>query len=312
MAPGIPWAGDFEPAVRQALTHHQLLLVHFWMSGRPMCEAMDQQTLSQPAVVAATISAFVAVKVDAGIRPQLFDQLIGGRGGLATAVVDPQGMDVVSARLGFIVVDDFVRFLANARAGHPKLKAARLAAQRHPWDPAALLQLAEVYEALASQKRSEESFSGIVKLGGAAPEAMRPWRRAVAISFERLARFAVLRGRNQEALQHAAAYRELDPGNDKYGRLDRIVFTEALALAVERRMSAAVVAFGVARSTYPTSVDADHLLFALGMAQHELGQDPAAVTTFQTLISRFPESGWAPVARVQLDHVKHPQPDHQH
>ena len=79
----IDWKDDYESALATARRQGRLLVVHFWLEGRPLYRAMNDETFKHPEVVALSNARFVNVKVDLGARPELFDRLLGGRVELA-------------------------------------------------------------------------------------------------------------------------------------------------------------------------------------------------------------------------------------
>jgi outer membrane protein assembly factor BamD (BamD/ComL family) len=52
--------------------------------------------------------------------------------------------------------------------------------------------------------------------------------------------------------------------------------------------------------------------FAFGFALHQAGQDKSAIEALEVVVQKYPESGWAAAARQQIEHIRNPQPDHQH
>src|SRR3989442_248780 len=119
----IDWKTDYPAAPAKAGREGKLLVVHFYMEGRPACATMEAETLRHADVVRASRDRFVNVKIDVDKRPDFYQGTIGGRGGLATCVLDSTG-DVVSALPGFASAEDYVKFLEKAQKGYPELKAA--------------------------------------------------------------------------------------------------------------------------------------------------------------------------------------------
>jgi len=116
-----------------------------------------------------------------------------------------------------------------------------------------------------------------------------------------------MRGRNLEARKHLEAARSLGST-----AVDRLLLTEGLILAVERKhLEAAVVLRDVLKRS-PSGEECDHALFALGFVLHQAGQDKPAMEVFEEAVQRFPQSPWLPAVREQIEHIKNPQPDHTH
>jgi len=299
---GIDWRTDYDAAREEAREKGRRLVLHFFMTGRPICRAMDEDTFSQPEVARVVHDKFIGVRLDVEARPELFEKAIGSRGVLATCVMDPDG-DVLSELRGYAGSQVFLRFLEKAESGYQAVKAARERLAAAPDDPARNYALAEAYRSADSPRRAEECYLKAV----ASPRASA----AVAASHERLARLRVMRGKNLEARSHLEAARKLDPeGKSTAG--DRLLLTEGLILAVERKHREAATVLREALRRFPASEEADHLLFALGFVLHQSNQDQPALEALEDAARRFPGSSWLPAVREQIDHIKNPQPDHTH
>jgi tetratricopeptide (TPR) repeat protein len=297
----IDWRKDYEGALVEAREKGRLILLHFVLEGRPVCKAMAEETFSQAEVARAAGERFVCVRVDVDARPELFEATIGGRGGLATCVLDGEG-DVVSALHGYAAPAAFLRFLDRAAASAGTVKAARDAARKAPGDAAKLRELAEAYRAGDSLRRAEDCYRKVVEMGPG-PDA--------AASHERLARLRVMRGKNLEARRHLDEARRLDP-EGKATAVDRMLLTEGLALAIERKHQDAARVLREALRRFPSSEETDHLLYALGFVLHQDAQDKAALEVLEGALRRFPESTWGAALREQIEHIRNPQPDHTH
>jgi len=293
----VEWKGDYETALAAGRSEGKLVVVHFWMEGRPLCKAMNDETFSHAEVARLANARFVNVKVEIDRRPELFRATVGGRGGLATCVLDGTG-DVVSALPGFAPPAAYLRFLERSEKGYAALRAARDGAQKSP-DPRAQHALGETYEALDSPRRAEECYLKAIDLG------------ASAVSHERVARLRIMRGKNLEARDHLAQYRKLDP-EGRSGRHDRALLTEALILAVERKLADSVRVVEEAMKLHPGSAEMDQMLLTAGWVRHEAGDDRGALGLLERLVARFPQSSWVVLARERIEHIKNPQPDHQH
>lgn len=299
---GIDWRTDYDAARQEAREKGRRIVLHFFMTGRPICRAMDEDTFAQAEVARAVRDRFIGVRMDVLARPELFEAAIGSRGVLATCVMDADG-DVLSELRGYAGPQVFLRFLEKAEAGYQAVKAARLALLGAPDDPARNFALAEAYRSADSPRRAEECY---LKAAAGPPDAP-----AVAASHERLARLRVMRGRNLEARTHLEAARKLDP-EGKSAPADRLLLTEGLILAVERKHVEAAAVLREALRRYPSGEEADHLLFALGFVLHQANQDKPALEALQEAAKRFPQSPWLPAVREQIDHIQNPQPDHTH
>ncbi|HVE40584.1 MAG TPA: thioredoxin family protein [Planctomycetota bacterium] len=297
----IDWRKDYESARAEAREKGRLILLHFYLEGRPVCKTMADETFGHGDVARAAREKFVSVRVDVDARPELFEATIGGRGGLATCVLDGEG-DVVSALHGFAAPAAFLRFLDRASASAGAVKAAREAVAKTPGDASALRALGEAYRAGDSLRRAEECYRKVVELGPG-PDA--------AASHERLARLRVMRGKNLEARRHLEEARRLDP-EGKAAATDRLLLTEGLAFAIERKHQDAARVLRDALQRFPSSEETDHLLYALGFVLHQDAQDKAALEILENAQARYPQSTWIPAIKEQIEHIKNPQPDHTH
>ena len=121
---GIAWRRDYGAALVEAQKQKRLLVVHFWLEGRPLVQAMSAETFAHPEVVKLSNDMFINVKVDINGRPELFEKAVGGRGGLATCILDAGG-DVVSVLPGYADAPAYLQFLTKAEKGYEKLKSLK-------------------------------------------------------------------------------------------------------------------------------------------------------------------------------------------
>jgi len=297
---------DYDAARVEARQKGRPMVLHFFMTGRPICRAMDEDTFGQAEVIRVLREKFIGVRLDVETKPELFEAAIGSRGVLATCVMDGDG-DVLSELRGYAGPQVFLRFLEKAESGYGAVKAARQALQESPEDPGRLFALAEAYRGSDSPRRADECYQKAAAGRAEGPAAVA----AVAKSHERLARLRVMRGKNLDARAHLEAARKLDPGGTVTAA-DRLLLTEGLVLAVERKHAESAALLRQALRRFPSSEEADHALFALGFVLHQLNQDAAALEALEDAAKRFPESSWLPAVREQIDHIKNPQPDHTH
>ena len=299
---GVDWRKDYETARAEAREKGRLILLHFHLEGRPLCRTMNEETFAHAEVARVAREKFVSVRVDVDARPELFEATIGGRGGLATCLVDAEG-DVISALHGFAGPTAFLQFLDRGTAAWGAVTSAREALAKAPQDPAKLRALGEAYRRADSLKRADECYRRVIEQAASGPDA--------AASHERLARLRVMRGKNLEARKHLEEARRLDP-EGRVVAVDRLLLTEGLALAIERKHPEAARVLQDALRRFPSSEEADHLLYALGFVLHQDGQDKPALEAFDAALRRFPQSPWIPAVREQIEHIKNPQPDHTH
>jgi hypothetical protein len=171
--------------------------------------------------------------------------------------------------------------------------------------------LAEAYQELDSPLRAEECLDRILRLrrsNSIDPDALAGHQ---VFAHERLARIRALRGRNRESAAHVSEYRKLDlPG--RFGRMDRILLTEALIAWIERRLKDSLKTVQDALRTYPKSQERDKMLLALGTVLHESGDDRAALGALEEMLRTYPNSTSRRLARDQIDHIKNPPAGHVH
>ncbi len=293
MTQGIEWRTDYEATLAEARGAGRLVAVHFWMEGRPLAREMREATFGDSAVVRALQGQFLSVKVDIASRPELYERLMGGTGGLGTCDVDGTG-DVVSVLPGFADAREVVRILERARAGYDGLAERRRLAEG---DASREFDLAAAYLALDSPRRAEEILEKIV----------RRETGPRALAHERLARLKASRGRNLEAREHVAAYRRTGGGRE-----DGIAVTEAMILALELKMEEALRTILEALRRFPSSPERDQMLLTEGFLRHELRQDAPAIAALERLIWEHPDSRCVARARERIEHLRNPPPGHDH
>lgn len=308
--PGLDWRKDYEAARTEARDKGRLILLHFSLEGRPLCRTMDEETFASDDVIRIAGEKFIPVRADADAQSGLFNSTIGGRGGLATCIVDAGG-DVISALHGYAGPQTFLRFMERGEAGYAQVRSARGAAEKSPGSLLAQFALAEAYRAADSLRRAEECYHQVVDLSAGKKELDEASLRAAASSHERLARLRIMRGKNLDARRHLEEARRLDPDGRRCSA-DRLMLTEALTFVVERKHLEAAEVLQRALQRYPDSGEADHMLYALGFALHQVSQDQPALEALERVQRQFPQSPWTAAVREQIEHIRNPQPDHAH
>lgn len=281
----VAWSRDVEAALAEAKRGDRLLVLHFQLAGRPLCKLMNEETFAD-VELGRRLKSFVPVFLDMAAHAELFERVVGGKGALGTAVVDAS-LDAVSVLTGYAGPRDVLRFLELAEQGYPKLKAVR-----GKVDPR---ELGDLYRDLQSPRRAEACWREGASMGDPA-------------CHERLARALVLRGKNLEAREQLAAF---GASKSEEGR-DRALLTEGMILALERRHAEAAKVLDVALAAHPASGEADQMLLALGFVRHQMGEDAKAIAILESLGKRFPASPWAAEARLRIEHIRNPPPDHEH
>lgn len=305
---GVDWRPNYGTAVEEARMQNRLILLHFFLPGRPVCKTMDDETFAAPEVVKAIAERYIPVRVDIEVEAKLFESTVGGRGGLATCVVDAGG-DVISSRNGYAGPKDFVAFLNKAAAGDVGIREARKQLSSSPASPHRLTALGDAYWSSDSLRRAEDCYRRAIESATEGGEGAV--RDVAAYCHERMARLRVMRGKNLEARKHLEEARRLDP-KGLNAAPDRLLLTEGLVLAVERKHAEAARLLREAIEKHPASGELDHMLYALGFVLHQDNQDKPALAALESVAARFPASAWVVPAREQIEHIKNPQPDHVH
>ena len=96
------------------------------------------------------------------------------------------------------------------------------------------------------------------------------------------------------------------------GRHDGILLTEALVLAVERRLKESIRQVEAILAKFPSAEEADQMLLLQGWVEHEDGNDPRALAILEGMVGRFADSAWLVLAKERIAHIKNPPPDHSH
>src|SRR5262245_2713507 len=93
LVPGtaLPWHAGLEPGLEEARREDALLVVQLGRPGLPLAERMEREVFAAPEVRRELAQGFVAARVDSAARPELFAELVGSAGALATCVLDARG-----------------------------------------------------------------------------------------------------------------------------------------------------------------------------------------------------------------------------
>lgn len=112
----VTWEKDFSEGMRRARAAQRPALVDFWATWCGWCKVMDREVYANPQVAAA-LAGYVCIKVDVDKDPDTaFAFHIGS---LPRAIViDPEGR-MVGDRIGYLPVDQFLAFLADAAGTDP-------------------------------------------------------------------------------------------------------------------------------------------------------------------------------------------------
>lgn len=287
------WQHELPRALQLARRHARPLHVHFTSPAAPLSARMND-TLALAPVQSVAMARFVNLRLDAPSQPELFLHLSGSAGALASVVVDVGAsgqLDPVAVALGYLDAERYLMFLDGAAATLPRLRELR---DGRGGDATAQLALGELYAAQGSLARARTVL-----------ESLRDVTvRARAV--ERLARLDL------EAGHVAQARRRLDEARSLGLGADPLWLTEARLLAKERRVSEAVSLLSLGLSTERAPDEHASGLLLLAQLEHELKRDPEALTHLEQLRRDAPDSAWARLAVERIDHIKKPQPDHQH
>ncbi|MEX0671165.1 MAG: tetratricopeptide repeat protein [Pirellulales bacterium] len=205
-----------------------------------------------------------------------------------------KGADVAWYRLGQLRQDagrpdEAITAFAKSRENNPK-------GNRAPW---ALLATGWCHEAK-----------------GRLPEAVKAWTECVtaypdssAATAALLARADVRQRSGDFAGGLADAERLLQASADKTMSLDEAAAGEArllqgLCLAGEKKYAQAATAYQKLLQEWPSFTAADRVLFELGVIQSLAGKPADASTTFAELVKRFPKSGYAADAWMEVGEAR--------
>ncbi|MDG3002994.1 thioredoxin family protein [Paludisphaera mucosa] len=192
----LSWRAEYGAALEEARAANRLLWVQFTGSWCPNCRRMEQDSFSNPAVVARTRSEFVAVKLHADANEELA-MGFNLTGLPASVIVDPS-LNVLAVHQGYLGPDDLDGLLGRA--------AASRAPRHNPEDLADAPRLAlelvgppapEVLRTMAVSKplKKEEhaALSGYCPVSLVSDKRLIPGQAEYAVSHEgRIYRFANL------------------------------------------------------------------------------------------------------------------------
>jgi len=300
---------SYSDALEMARRERKLLIVHFTSPERPLCKTMQDETLASPDVVRLSRAKFINLRLDAHRESALFDTLIGGQGALATCIVDATG-DIVASLPGFADARSFLDFLETARSGLGRLTRLRAQAKQDRKSVALRLALAEAYDQIGSPRRAEEEYGAVIEQAGAMARSTAT-SLVQAVGHERLARLLAAKGRSTDARAELERVHQVDPEGTA-GPADRLLLTEALVLSLERRLSESVARLKELLARFASSTECEQALFTLGSIEHELRDDAAGLAHLEQLVAEHPQSRWCRPARLQIEHIKSPEPDHRH
>ena len=142
---GIAWKTTWDDAAQAARNDGSHILLLFTNPERcPPCRMMEQQTWPNPEVVAHVNQHFVPLKVHTGRSEE---RSLGSEfevRGIPTTVVCDTDKKVLAKKVGFAPPDAFLAFLQSASS----LQRLQEAAETHPDDLDAILELAQAYHGL--------------------------------------------------------------------------------------------------------------------------------------------------------------------
>ena len=213
---------------------------------------------------------------------------------LVTEFPTVKGADVAWYRLGQLRQDagrpdEAITAFAKSREINPK-------GNRAPW---ALLATGWCHEAK-----------------GRLPEALKAWTECVAAYPDSSAATAALLARADVRQRSgdfagglADAERLLQASTDKKLKLDEAAAGEArllqgLCLAGEKKYAQAATAYQKLLQEWPSFAAADRVLFELGVVHSLAGKRADATTTFAELVKRFPKSGYAADAWMEVGEAR--------
>jgi hypothetical protein len=283
--PCVVEAATFADALELARSHSRLVAVDFTSAAAPCSEVLRTETLCDPQVRAELADGFVHVEVDAQREPELFREVFGTPGFLASAVLDGAG-DVLAERAGFANAFEHACWLAKARAGARAVADARELVALAEDDATAWRALGEARERAGSLRLAAAAYERSLASSGATAQEQ-------SFACERLARFAVERGEVLVArtwLERAGvdAPRLLAP------RLD---ITAALLRITERAPKLATEPLERALAAPLAPDERATALFALADARRDAGDGVGALAALGRLLDSGVEASTRARAR---------------
>jgi hypothetical protein len=287
--------GDEDAARARAAAEGRPIFVALRIPQRALGEFLESRTLVDPRVRAELQRAYVPLKLDAHARRERFEQLFGERGALGCAVLAEDG-EAIAVRKGFLEPELLLELLAQAEELWPRWREARARWSECPRD-------AEAQLAFASARLDGDDAMGAEPLlwsvlcDGAALQRAR--------AHAELARIEVDRGRVQEALQHLARYRALDP-EDRTGARARADLTAAILARARRRPAQAArlleESFVYAAPDFALPLRS----IELSLAWHEEGNQALGKRGLETVARRYAGTIYGGQAEACLQHMTVP------
>jgi hypothetical protein len=303
-----PVADGLADALARARAADGLVLVQFTAKDRPLAQRMERETLADQDVRNVLGGEFVPVLIDSDRSPALFAELVGGKGALATCVLDRDG-ELVAAREGFLDADHLLGLLRTARARAGLLREVRERVRVDPDDLEARYHYAEALSELTTRSHAERAFEVLIAWESRIDPRDERSCQVLARGHERLARLRARAGLAAGARLHLERFRALDP-RDRTGRMDRILISEAMVLSSERRSSEALVVLADCERRFPRSVEADLRLVTEAVAWHELDERNRALQRLDAFFLDHGDSPYGEEATLTREHVLAPPHGH--
>ncbi|MBK9387564.1 MAG: hypothetical protein IPN34_22345 [Planctomycetes bacterium] len=296
-ATGEPRWIDGDEALAQARSAEEgrPIFVALRIPQRALGEFLESRTLVDPRVRAELQRAYVPLKLDAQARRERFEQLFGERGALGCAVLAEDG-EAIAVRKGFLEPELLLELLAQAEELLPRWREARARWRECPRDAAAQLAFALVRFEGDDAMGAEPLLWSVLCDGDELQRA-----RAHA----ELARLEIDRGRVQEALQHLARYRALDP-LDRAGARARADLTAAILARARRRPAQAARLLEETFVYAPSDFALPLRLIELSLAWHEEGNQPLGKRGLETVARRYAGTVYGGQAEACLQHMTVP------
>ena len=162
----IQWHESFEAAQQAALQSGKPIMVDFWAPGCGWCDVLDDETYSDPEVIAKA-AQFESVKVNGRVRSDLETKYaIPGYPTIKFLAADGVVIHDVG---GYVPPEGFMAEMDRALEAHQALKrAAELEEQyaENPVDASLALQIAQAYRTSSQRAKAADYAAKAVQLAG--------------------------------------------------------------------------------------------------------------------------------------------------
>ena len=287
--PPKPWSPDVDAVVASGRPDERETVVFLALPGREQSDRMEKEVLRNSAVeLALDAGRFRTARVDAFARQDLYAAWVGSGEGMGIAVLDTKGQ-CYAARPGPQDPPELEAFLRLCASRRQALVVAQGLLEARPFDPDAMIRLAEIFLELGARVRAEPL------LLAAAEE--RPLRVAPLM--------ALLHGQDGR-LQAARKWLERAPAGP-----ERDVVDGYLCFKERRHEEAIALLRGALEQPLPDRENLRARLY-LGKSLQENGQSDEALRVLRSLLAEARGTVFAGAAEHTIEHIKNPNQGHTH